>query len=312
MEIIKWNASQIFPIIRHNMRHLEDGNSGGNDAIKSELTSNNYSLIDRGKTCKEINNYRKNIEKECFKYNRKNLVHAVEVVVQCPADCPEEQKEAFFQESFNHICERLPMGEKCIFIAEVHKDEKMFSPKGNLISKDHLHVMYVPAVIDTKHEHYQFKLCADQLTKKAVLKELHPSLQKRMDEKGITATVYSPKNDTGKTISFSVKELKEITQKTGVTIDHSITINEFGNILSKNVELENTVKQQTITISQLQEQVLSLEKELQQSLEKNYELEQKSLSTNIEKEQTWGAASGWGDSSGWRNTEKSKTMEVEV
>ena len=113
-EIIKWNASQILPIIRHNMRHLADGNSNGNDAIQPKLTSNNYSLIDRGKTCKEINAYRKKIEKECFKYKRKNLIHAVEVVVQCPSDCPPAQKEAFFKESFEHICEGLPMGEKCV------------------------------------------------------------------------------------------------------------------------------------------------------------------------------------------------------
>lgn len=76
-EITKWSASQVLPIIRHNMRHLEDGNNGGNDAIKPELTANNYSLVDRGKTCKDINQYRKSIEKECFKYKRKNLVHAV-------------------------------------------------------------------------------------------------------------------------------------------------------------------------------------------------------------------------------------------
>ena len=60
-EIIKWNASQVLPNIRHNMRNFEDGNSGGNEDIKPELTKQNYSLIDRGKTCKEVNNYRKDI-----------------------------------------------------------------------------------------------------------------------------------------------------------------------------------------------------------------------------------------------------------
>lgn len=392
-EITKWNASQVLPIIRHNMRHLEDGNSGGNDAIQPELTSKNYSLIDRGKTCKEINKYRKDIEKECFKYNRKNLVHAVEVVVQCPADCPPEQKQAFFQESFEHICEGLPMGKKCVFVAEVHVDEKVYAPDGTLISKDHLHVMYVPAVPDTKHDNFQYKLCADDLTKRATLREFHPALQKRLDEKGIHATVYSKKSDGGKTIGLSVKQLKEITEKTGVTIDHSITVDELANIMSKNVELSQTVEHQTTTVShlqetvqhlqsqiiqkdveiahskavditadrensalreklhtveqekenlrataqqiisdknsqisalqenldmksqenqRLQEQLRTVQQELQKSQEKIHELESKPQTIEAEKEQGWGASSGWGSSSGWGNTDKSKTVEVEV
>lgn len=386
-EIIKWNASQVLPIIRHNMRHLEDGNNGGNNAIKPELTSKNYSLIDRGKTCKEINKYRKDIEKECFKYNRKNLVHAVEVVVQCPADCPPEQKQAFFQESFKHICEGLPMGEKCVFVAEVHADERVYAPNGTLISKDHLHVMYVPAMLDTKHDNFQYKLCADGLTQRATLREFHPALQRRLDEKGIHATVYSKKSDGGKTIGLSVKQLKEITKKTGVTIDHSITVDELANIMSKNVELSQTVEHQTAAVSQLQEtvqhlqsqivqkdveiahsksvdftaekenstlreklhtveqekenlrataqqiisdknsqitalqenvdmksqenqrlqeQLRTVQQELQKTQEKIHELESKPQTIEAEKEQGWGASSGWG------NTDKNKTVEVEI
>lgn len=251
-EIIKWNASQVLPIIRHNMRNFEDGNSGGNEDIKPELTSQNYSLLYRGKTCKEVNKYRKDIEKECFKYNRKNLVHAVEVVIQCPADCPQEQKTAFFQESFEHICSTLPMGKDCVFVAEVHVDEKHFAPDGTLVSKDHLHLMYVPAVPDTKHDNFQYKLCADDLTKRANLRELHPSLQAHLDKKGIHATVYQKKDGDGKTIGLSVKQLKEITEKTGIKIDKSITVDEFAKILSNNVEMGKTIQQKDISISELQ------------------------------------------------------------
>lgn len=266
------------------MRHLEDGNSGGNDAIKPELTDKNYSLIDRGKTCKEINKYRKEIEKECFKYNRKNLVHAVEVVVQCPADCPIEQKEAFFRESFEHICEGLPMGKKCVFVAEVHVDEKVFAPDGTLISKDHLHVMYIPAVPDTKHAGYDYKLCADELTKRATLQKFHPALQQRLDEKGIHATVYSKKSGDGKTVSLSVKQLKEITAKSGVTIDHSLTIDELSDILSKNVELSKTVELQRETISQQQGTVEHLQSQI---VQRDFQIEHsKSADITAEKEKT--------------------------
>lgn len=283
-EITKWSASQVLPIIRHNMRHLEDGNNGGNDAIKPELTANNYSLVDRGKTCKEINQYRKSIEKECFKYNRKNLVHAVEVVIQCPADCPQEQKEAFFRESFEHICEGLPMGKRCVFVAEVHADERVFAPDGTLISKDHLHVMYVPAVPDTKHDNFQFKLCADELTKKATLRAFHPALQKRLDEKGIRATVYQKKEGDGKTIGLSVKQLKEITKKTGIQIDRSITVDDLAKIMANNVELTRTAQQHNITVSELQRTITDLQHQLHS---KDVEIAQsKSADITAEKEKS--------------------------
>lgn len=283
-EITKWGASQVLPIIRHNMRHLEDGNSGGNDAIKPELTSQNYSLIDRGKTCKEINQYRKNIEKECFKYNRKNLVHAVEVVVQCPADCPPEQKEAFFRESFEHICEGLPMGKRCVFVAEVHADERVYAPDGTLISKDHLHVMYVPAVPDTKHDGFNYRLCADELTKRAKLQAFHPALQKRLDEKGIKATVYQKKDGDGKTIGLSVKQLKEITQKTGIQIDKSITVDDLAKIMSNNAELTRTAQQHNMTVSELQKTITDLQQQLHS---KEIELAQsKSADITAEKEKS--------------------------
>ena len=63
-EIAKWQSRQVLPIIRHNMRRLSDGNVNGNKSIQPELIQQNYSLIDRGSTCNENNQYRKQIEKE--------------------------------------------------------------------------------------------------------------------------------------------------------------------------------------------------------------------------------------------------------
>ncbi len=51
-----------------------------------------------------------------------------------------------------------------------------------MISKDHLHVMYVPAVPDSKHEGYSYSRCADELTKRAKLKAFHQGLQKHLNE----------------------------------------------------------------------------------------------------------------------------------
>lgn len=241
-EITKFKAAEVAFHIKHDLREIPDGKSFGNEAIDKEKTHLNYSLIDRGKNAAEVNNYRKQIEKEIFMYKRKDLVHAVEVVVQCPKDCPEEQKEAFFQESYNYIVSQLPMGEKCVFVAEVHRDEKHFSPDGEMISKDHLHVMYIPAIPDTKHDGYEYRLCADALTKRGQLQKFHPGLQKHLNQAGINATVYTGKSD-GKKIGLSVSQLKEITKQTGVVIDKALTLDNLIEIINENQQLKLQIKE---------------------------------------------------------------------
>lgn len=278
--------------IRHDLRQLPNGKVCSNKAIDTNLTNQNYSLVNRGKNFSEVNNYRKNIEEEIFKYNRKNLVHAVEVVIQCPDDCPEEQKEDFFKESYNYICSKLPMGERCVFVAEVHKDEKHYAPDGTMISKDHLHIMYVPAVKDNKHEGYEYKLCADALTKKSQLRKMHPELQAYLKSKGINATVH--RKSDGKRISLTVEQLKEITATTGIKLDRSITINEFEKMVTANRELEH-----------LKNKVIDLENELQKSKERVRELE-----AVKERERTIDSSSGWSSSFGWSKS-KEQTITIE-
>lgn len=241
MELTKYKSGQVLAHIRHDLRALPEGKSYGNESINPNLSNKNYSLIDRGST-KEVNEYRKRIERECFKFNRKDVVHAVEICIQCPSDCPIEQHELFFKESHNYICSTLPMGEKCVFISEVHKDEQFYSPTGELVSKEHLHIMYVPAVPDHKHADYEYKLCADALTRKKDLKNLHPGLQKHLDECGIQATVTAKKAGDGKQISLTVKQLKELTRMTGVTIEKSLTIDNLAEIINRNIELNKEIE----------------------------------------------------------------------
>lgn len=243
-ELIKFGASEVLAHIRHDLREIPSGKFYGNESIDLSLSSGNYSLLEgRCQTAVEANEYRKKIEKNLFQYHRKNLIHAVEIVLQCPGDCPEEQKADFFKESYQYICSTLPMGERCVFVAEVHVDERHFSPAGEMISKDHLHVMYVPAVPDKKHEGFEYRLCADELTKKARLKAFHPGLQKHLDEAGIKATVYRKKESDGKTIPFSISQLKEITEKTGIVFDHSLTTDELSTILNSNRLQKTQIKE---------------------------------------------------------------------
>lgn len=263
MELTKYGATEILAHIKHDLRQLPEGKSYGNESVDPELSGENYSLIDRGKTAAEVNKYRKDFEKEIFKYNRKNLVHAVELVIQCPSDCPPEQHEAFFQTAFNWYCDNyLPAGKDCVFVAEVHKDEHKWveTPEGlKDISKEHLHIAYVPAVpAGEKHPDFEYRLNADALTKRAVLQKMHPSLQAELDAKGIPATVYKKKSGDGKTVPLSVKQLKEITEKTGVVIDHTLSVEELGAILSKNIELSHKVDVLTSTVSEQKQGITEL------------------------------------------------------
>lgn len=274
MELTKYNGNEILSHIRHDLRQLPVGKSYGNESVDTELSHTNYSLIDRGKTAKEVNQYRKDFESKIFKYNRKNLVHAVELVIQCPSDCPPEQHEAFFQTAFNWYCDTyLPAGKDCVFVAEVHRDEHKYvetenGPKD--ISKEHLHIAYVPAVpAGEKHSDFEYRLNADALTKRAILRDMHPSLQAALDKAGIKGTVHQKKSGDGKAVPLTVKQLKEITNKTGVVIDHTLTVDELANILSKNIELSKKVDVLTAANTEHKHSILHLNKSTEKEHQTN-------------------------------------------
>lgn len=100
----KYNSGILYTI-KHNIRELKDGISPTNENVDPTKSKDNYSLIRRGKTAKEIETYRKKIENECFHYNRKNLIHANEMICTLPKDCPKDQELAFFQETLKYRAE---------------------------------------------------------------------------------------------------------------------------------------------------------------------------------------------------------------
>ena len=163
--------------------------------------------------------------------------------------------------------------------------------------------MYVPGVLDTKHDGYQYRLCADQLTKKAKFREMHPGLQKHLNEAGIHATVYRKKEGDGKTVSLSVKQLKELTAKTGITLDHSLTVDELVSIINSNILHE---KQREI----MQAELLSKEKKIAELENKVEHLEEKIRSSEPKaKETAWGNDAGWGTASSEWGTNHTKKSE---
>ena len=99
-EILKHVDDSLY-CIRHALRELPEGKSHGNADIDPTLSENNKSLLKgRCQTADEANAYRKELEKEIFKNNRKGLVRTIEIVIQCPDDCT--QKDAFF-EKYNDL-----------------------------------------------------------------------------------------------------------------------------------------------------------------------------------------------------------------
>jgi hypothetical protein len=324
MAEIKKHVDDSLYCIRHALRELPPGKMHGNEDIDTTLTAEkNYSLLHgRCHTADEANQYRKDLEKGIFKYKRKGLVRTIEIIIQCPADCTD--KNSFFETSYNYVCNKvLPMGEKSVIVAQVHGDEHKYlkDENGNFkldengekidISKEHLHIIAVPASRDTKHPDYEWKLSAHDLTGKSRLRQFHPGLQKACDDAGIKATVYTPqKSGDGKTIALSVAQLKEITNKTGIVIDKSLTIDKLAEILATNrdVQILNQNLQKKIDqyishnhdiehqLNDKDHTISDLKKELEESKQKIRELEASKV-----QERTWGNEQSWGNNTSWGN-----------
>lgn len=326
----------IVGVIKHNIREFKNGTCPTNMEVDPERTGENYSIISRGTTARDIESYRKKIENECFHYNRKNLVHANEVICTLPADCPTEQERLFFEESFRYICSTLPMGEKCVFLAEVHADEGRILKDGVTVAEGakHLHVMYVPAVRDSKHEGFSFKLCSDELTKRPVLKKWHQNYQKWLNNAGIHATVASGVTSGN---GISVKSLKEISKGTGLTLEQIRSLEKENKILhEKLMETERALAESNRTISRqdtiIQELRHFAERNMektetaksstsdyatdrekawpQQKAEKNREPQQTREPENSPHEHTWGSHT-WGNTHEWGSNGSTKSYEKE-
>lgn len=243
MQMIKYQAaSAVMAHIKHDMRSLPDGKNSGNPDIKPELTKDNYSIISRGKSCAEIEKYRKDLEKEIFSYKRKNIVHGIEWVIQKPDDCPAEQEQDFFKAAHDFIVSTLPMGERCVLVSEVHRDERKYDKSGNLLSKDHLHILFVPAVPDTKHEGFKWRLCADQLTRRKKMQQYHPDFQKYLKEHGIKGTVYGNRSG-GTKIPIEIRQLKELTDRGIVDKEHPFTFEMLTDLVKDGTISREQVRQ---------------------------------------------------------------------
>ena len=283
MELKKYHSNEILHIIRHNMRALPSGKYG-NESIVPELQGANEELVSRGNTPEEVNQYRKDLEKEIFKSFRKNLVKAVSCIIQCPDDCPPEEEGRFFKACYQFWAERLPMGERCIIQAVVHRDEIVKNGDGERISHNHMHLSFIPAVPDKKHEGYDYKLNAYELTKKTVLMTLHPDLQKYLNEAGIHATVYRKRKDGGHTLKLTVADLKRITEITGGSFTGTVTVEDLAELINTSFEKDMTIQNLTQEISQKNQEMLQDAMKLAELKERVTDATQALSKSNEEKE----------------------------
>ena len=322
MAKIEKYSTGIVGVIKHNIREFNNGICPTNMEVDPTRKGENYSIIRRGNTAKEIEDYRKKIENECFHYNRKNIIHANEVICTLPSDCPPEQERLFFVESFKYICSTLPMGERCVFLAEIHADEGKILKDGITVIKGskHLHVMYVPAVPDLKHSDYEFKLCSDALTRRSILKQWHPNYQQWLDKAGVHCTVASGVT-SGRGIS--VRSLKEISKETGLSLDQIKSLEKETKLLHEKLmqkereqyAIHQVIEQKNSIITELKEYAAERDQLLKTASEKiNFMAQELSRAqdrirefekvvSQPEKEHTWGNNS-WGSNTGWGRSDR--------
>lgn len=176
------------------------------------------------------------------------------------------------------------MGERCIIQAVVHRDEIVKNGDGERISHNHMHLSFIPAVPDKKHEGYDYKLNAYELTKKTVLMTLHPDLQKYLNEAGIHATVYRKRKDGGHTLKLTVADLKRITEITGGSFTGTVTVEDLAELINTSFEKDMTIQNLTQEISQKNQEMLQDAMKLAELKERVTDATQALSKSNEEKE----------------------------
>lgn len=311
----KFTSAAMANMLRHNNRMTAEPSNVDIDHERSQL---NYSFeLDHGGLT-DLQYYKKLIDGK-YIYGRgthrlDNMVTGCGWVVTAPKEIcgdPEKERE-FFRGVFDFVCGRY--GKENIINNAVHYDEAgephihiIFCPVTGL---DHDKIHYKTAktkeavrLASGRYEYgYRFKLdaggqkiplknyakvsdyydekiSANDVLNKIELKNFHYDLQKYLDEKGIEGKVV-----TGRTggVNFSVKELKEFTEKTGLRLDEVKEIQGDRSLLESLVEqhskaesLEALLKENISVIEALKDEIMAKDREISEAVEANRGLTQK-------------------------------------
>lgn len=301
----KFTHEAMVSMLRHNDRETTEPSNVDIDPERSEL---NYSFeMDHGGLT-DYEYYKKLID-EKYIYGRgsqreDSTVTGCGWVVTAPKEiCGDPVKEReFFKGVFDFVSNRY--GAENIINNAVHYDEAgephihiIFTPVTRL---DHDKVQY--KTITTKEavrmesgryefgyrfkldeegqkiplknyskmsEYYDEKISANDVLNKIELKNFHSDLQKYLDANGIEGRVV-----TGKTggVNFTVKELKEFTEKTGLRLDEVKEMQGDRSLLESYVEqhskvntLEELLAEKNAVIESLRDEIMTKDKTIEMS-----------------------------------------------
>lgn len=267
--------------------------------VVTPITRDNY-FEHRAEIQKLEYQHYKDRKSELYCYNRKDVNTMVNVVVTLPKELTSENDiDLFFDKTVSFISERY--GSENLISAVRHADEKE-------IGREHIHVSFIPAceidheklIAKKNHvkamEDYKEKISANDVITKRDIQTVHRDFQKYIDDAGLKCKVVTKLEGSGKSINLSVEQLKEITNKTGITIDKPITIDDFVEMVTRNREIEIVDSKLKAKVEELEKENSALREKVQ-SLEKQLE-HQHTWQRSQEPPSSWGhdRNNGWGAS----------------
>lgn len=303
--IKKFDDAAMTNILRHNERSILENSNKDIDPEKSEK---NYSFpLDHGELT-DFEYYQKTVG-DRYLYGRgtkreKDAITGCGLVVTAPKEIigDAEKENAFFKGVFDFTANRY--GPENIINNAVHYDEAgephihiVFCPVTKL---DHERVQY--KTVKTKEavrlesgryeygyrfkldkegqkipiknyarmtDYYDEKVSANDVLNKIELLNLHKDMQAYLDANGIEGRVI-----TGKTggVNFTVKELKEFTEKTGLRLDEVKEMQGDRSLLesyveqhSKVADLETLLSEKNAVIESLRDEILAKDRSMEVS-----------------------------------------------
>lgn len=155
-------------------------------------------------------------------------------------------------------------------------------------------------------DYFDEKVDANTVLNKAELQHFHTDLQQYLSDNGIDGAVVNGKTGT----NFSVKELKDFTQRTGLHLQDVQALQSDRTLLEsltqyekQNIELKQTFTSTLEQLSAAQAALLAKDNELQIALERIKALETELSQTrpqaielkSAQKEYVWGNDNSWGN-----------------
>ena len=252
MHIMKCGKSDYSKIKGEACR--DDGYHSRVGTINPELTEFNDNLIDREPPT-DIDEYIKSLGVD--RKIRADAVRCVSVIVDYPKDEKRSSYE-FFTDAMKGLQEHFNIKDDAILYAQMHVDE----------GHEHMHFAFVPLVESEKtykdgHTEIQLKLSAKEVLTRDSLQELHPFMQRYMEEREYEGTLYYG-DDERRDKDFLEYKLSKIEAEIQNLEE------EFKSWTDKNIQLEAEIQGQEATITsnsteirQQQAQIDSKSKELE-------------------------------------------------